>query len=109
MKLSEVKTENNFKGLVIGAPGAGKTCFAASMPGPILFLDFDDKVDSAALFYKGKPELLANVEVRQLSRQLNADPLNIMNKIISEELIPQQCLQGVEVEPVALQEVDIAV
>lgn len=90
MLLSEVKTENNFKGLVIGAPGAGKTCFAASMPGPILYLDFDDKVDSAALFYKNKPELLNNIEVRQLSRQLNADPLNVMNKIISEELIPQQ-------------------
>lgn len=90
MNLGEIKTEDNFKGLVIGAPGAGKTCLAASFPGPVLYLDFDDKVDSAALFYKNKPELLANVEVRQLSRQLNADPLETMNKIIAEELIPQQ-------------------
>lgn len=90
MKLSDIKTESNFKLLLIGAPGAGKTCFAASFPGPVLYLDFDDKVDSAALFYKNKPELLQNIEVRQLSRQLNADPLVVMNKIISDELIPQQ-------------------
>lgn len=88
--LDQIKTENNFKLLLIGSPGAGKTCFAASFPGPTLYLDFDDKVDSAALFYRDKPELLKQVEVRQLSRQLNEDPLVILNKIITDELIPQQ-------------------
>lgn len=88
--LAEIKTEGALKVLVIGAPGAGKTCFAASFPGPILYLDFDDKVDSAALFYRNKPELLNNIEVRQMSRALNADPIVTMNKLITEELIPQQ-------------------
>ena len=90
MNLGEVKTEGNFKGLLIGAPGAGKTCFAASFPGPILYLDFDNKVDSAALFYKDKPELLKNVEVRQLGLGLVGDPIAEFNKIISMELIPAQ-------------------
>lgn len=90
MKLSEIKTEGALKVLLIGAPGAGKTCFAASFPGPVLYLDFDDKIDSAALFYKNSPDLLNNIEVRQLARSLNDDPLIQMTKIISEELVPQQ-------------------
>lgn len=90
MKLSEVKTEGNVKVLIIGAPGAGKTCFSASFPGPVLYLDFDNKVDSAALFYKNNPELLDNIEVRQLSVNFASDPINEFNKLISDELIPQQ-------------------
>lgn len=90
MNLSEIKTEDNFKLLITGPPGAGKTCFAASFPGPILYLDFDNKVDSAALFYKHKSELLKGVEVRQLSPSLNTDPLSELSKIIIQELIPQQ-------------------
>jgi len=87
--LGDIKTEGNTKVLLIGAPGAGKTCLAASFPGPILFLDFDNKVDSAALFYKNNPELLANVEVRQLSTSFIADPIAEFNKIVGNELIPQ--------------------
>lgn len=90
MKLSEMKTEGALKVLLIGAPGAGKTCFAASFPGPILYLDFDNKVDSAALFYKNKPELLSGVEVRQLSTSFTADPMAEFNKLVASELIPQQ-------------------
>jgi hypothetical protein len=88
--LDQIRTEENFKLLLIGAPGSGKTCFAASMPGPILYLDFDDKIDSAALFYRGNTELLKNIEVRQLSANFQADPIAEFNKIITQELIPQQ-------------------
>lgn len=88
--LADIRTEGHVKLLLIGAPGAGKTCFSASMPGPVLFLDFDNKVDSAALFYRNKPELLAGVEVRQLSRDFNADPIAEFNKIIANELVPAQ-------------------
>lgn len=88
--LSEIKTEGNVKVLLIGAPGAGKTCFAASFPGPILYMDFDNKVDSAALFYKDNPELLSQVEVRQLSTSFTADPMAEFNRIVATELIPQQ-------------------
>lgn len=90
MKLSEIKTEGNFVGLLLGQPGAGKTCFAASFPTPILYLDFDNKIDSAALFFKNDRERLENIDVRQLSPQLNASPLDQLNKIINEELIPQE-------------------
>lgn len=88
--LADIKTESNCKLLAIGAPGAGKTCFAASFPGPMLYLDFDDKVDSAALFYRDKPELLKGIEVRQLGRQFNTDPIAEFNKLITNELIPAQ-------------------
>ncbi len=90
MNLSEIKTEGNTKVLLIGPPGAGKTCFAASFPGPVLYLDFDNKVDSAALFYRNRPELLKGVEVRQLSSELNIDPIAEFNKLIANELVPQQ-------------------
>ena len=89
-KLSEIKTEGNLKVLIIGHPGSGKTVLAASFPGPILYLDFDNKVDSAALFFKDQPELLEQVEVRQLSAGLTADPIADFNKLITTELIPQQ-------------------
>lgn len=88
--LADIKTEGNVKVLLIGQPGAGKTCFAASFPGPILFMDFDNKVDSAALFYRDKPELLKQVEVRQLSNAFNADPIAEFNKIVANELVPAQ-------------------
>lgn len=90
MKLSEIKTQGNLKILLYGNSGTGKTCFAAGFPCPILYLDFDGKVDSAALFYKGQPERLEQIDVRSLSRDLLDDPIDEMNKIISEELIPNQ-------------------
>lgn len=88
--LDQIKTEGNVKLLLIGHPGAGKTCFAATMPGPVLYLDFDNKVDSAALFHRAKPELLKNIEVRQLSTSFVSDPIAEFTKIISNELIPAQ-------------------
>src|SRR4051812_20783679 len=90
ISLADIKTEGNVKVLVIGHPGAGKTCFAATFPGPILYLDFDNKVDSAALFFRDQPELLKNVEVRQLSTGFTADPIAEFNKIVANELVPQQ-------------------
>lgn len=90
MKLSEVKTEDRVKLLLYGDPGEGKTVFAASFPGPIKFFDFDGKADSAALFFKDNPEVLENVDVVELAGNLVEDPIVNLNKIINEELIPQQ-------------------
>ena len=56
MKLSDVKTDGHLKILLYGQAGSGKTCFAAGFPTPMLYLDFDNKVDSAALFYKEDKE-----------------------------------------------------
>lgn len=88
--LSEIKTEGNLKVLCYGNAGSGKTCFAASLPYPMLYLDFDNKVDSAALFFKGDKERLANIDVRQLGQGLNKSPIVELEEIISKELIPQQ-------------------
>lgn len=90
MNLADIKTEGNCKVLITGMPGAGKTCLAASFPGPILYLDFDNKVDSAALFYRGKPELLAGVEVRQFGNYMKIDPMHEFISIVDKELVPQQ-------------------
>lgn len=91
MKLSEMKAAEHLKILVVGPPGTGKTCFAIGMPCPILVLDFDNKVSSAAAWYANDKERLDNVDVRQLNKRLDGtDPIVEMNKIISEELIPQQ-------------------
>jgi len=91
--LSDIKTESNLKILLYGNSGAGKTVFAAGFPGPILYLDFDGKVDSAAEFYKGD-ERLKHIDVRQLQQQLmmnqNLNPIAELNKIIATELIPAQ-------------------
>ncbi len=89
-KLSDVTTDGALKILVYGNAGSGKTCFAAGMPYPILYLDFDAKVDSAAMFYKQDKLRLENIDVRNLSRNLVTNPIEQMEKIIREELIPQQ-------------------
>lgn len=90
MKLSEVSTDGALKILVYGNAGSGKTCFAAGMPHPILYLDFDNKVDSAAMFYKNDKTRLDGIDVRNLSKTLVTNPIEQMERIIKEELIPQQ-------------------
>ena len=89
--LSEIKTEGHIKLLAFGNSGAGKTCFAAGFPTPMLYLDFDGKVDSAALFHKQDKERLAAIDVRMLHGNLTGiSPINELEKIITTELIPQE-------------------
>jgi len=90
MKLSDIKTEGNFKLLLQGEPGIGKSILSCSFPLPLLLLDFDGKADSPALFYKDQPELLDGIDVRDLSSSLTKDPIQELNDIIDKELIPQQ-------------------
>lgn len=91
MKLSELKPTEHLKILICGPAGSGKTCFAAGFPYPILVLDFDGKVDSAAAWYAQDKERLENIDVRDLSKKLaNIDPIQEMMKVINEELIPAQ-------------------
>lgn len=88
-KLSEVKTTNQFKLLIMGEPGEGKTVLACSFPGPALLLDFDGKADSAASFYKGQ-DLVNHIDVEELNASLVDDPIQKLNEIIDKKLIPQQ-------------------
>ena len=91
MKLSDMKPSENSKILVCGPPGSGKTCFAAGFPFPILVFDFDGKINSAAAWYSGDKDRLDNIDVRSLGKRLDgSDPIVEMNKIITDELIPQQ-------------------
>ena len=91
MKLSDIKPTESIKVLVVGPPGTAKTCFGVGFPYPILALDFDNKINSAAAWYAEDKERLGNVEVRSLGRRLDgSDPIAEMNKIITDELIPQQ-------------------
>lgn len=93
MKMSEIKLSQNLKMLVCGPPGSGKTCFAAGFPGPILYLDFDGKANSAAAFYAGQKDRLDNIDVRDMTRKLvGSDPVQEMQKIITNELIPAQAV-----------------
>lgn len=68
MKLSEVKETNYVKALVTGPSSTGKTVFACSFPGKIEYWDFDNKISSAANFYRKQPETLARIEVRQFAK-----------------------------------------
>lgn len=89
--LSEIKPTENFKILLCGSPGSGKTCFAASFPTPILYLDFDNKVNSAAAWFANDKERLSQIDVRQLGKRLDGlDPIVTLSEIITQELIPQQ-------------------
>lgn len=88
--LSDIRTDGAQKILIYGQPGSGKTCFAAGMPTPMLYLDFDSKVDSAALYYKADKERLGQIDVRQLGSNLTVNPIVELEKIIAQELIPQE-------------------
>lgn len=92
MKLSDIKTAGALKVLVQGDSGIGKTCLAASFPGPIKYLDFDIKVDSAAawLRHTSQQAQLDSIDVEQFHQGLGMSPIDKLLKIINEELIPQQ-------------------
>jgi len=90
MKLGDIKTEGNVKILLMGDAGVGKTVFACSLPGKTKFLDFDNKVDSAALFYRKNPKVLENIDVEQFPPSLNTSPIERLSQLITKEFIVQQ-------------------
>ena len=92
-KLSELTMERNLKILVAADSGVGKTCFGTSFPGKTRVLDFDNKVDSAALYWRseGQTERLENIDVTQFKTSLGTDnPIAELMKIFETEFIPQQ-------------------
>lgn len=85
MKLSQLPATDTIKVLVCGSPGSGKTCFAAGFPYPILFLDFDSKVNSAARWYEKDKERLENIDVKQLGKRLDGiDPITEFLSIVND-------------------------
>lgn len=91
--LADIKTEGNFKLLLMGEAGIGKTVLGTSFPGGTRVLDFDNKIDSAALYWKSKNDAdrLKRIDVTQFKPDLGtADPIQDVLRIFNEELIPQQ-------------------
>lgn len=89
-QLNELKVEDNLKILLYGSSGSGKTCFATALPTPILMLDFDGKADSAAMYHRADQERLKGIDVRFLAQNFSQSPIAELEKIIREELIPQE-------------------
>lgn len=83
-RLSDIKTKDLVRVLVVGEPGTGKTIFAAGFPLPIKYLDFDNKISSAARYYASDKERLEGIDVTNLSAALNDDPINEFMKIVGE-------------------------
>jgi len=83
MKLSDVNPSENIKVLVYGETGTGKTCFSTGFPTPILLLDFDGKANSAASFYAGQEDRLAQIEVERLVPVGLEDPMLNFSKILT--------------------------
>lgn len=92
MKLSDVKTEGALKILVQGDSGVGKTCLAATFPGPVELLDFDGKADSAAAFLRAKNDSaqLEVINVEEFAPQLGLSPIEKLVKVLNERYIPAQ-------------------
>lgn len=85
MKLSEMKPSENLKVLLCGTPGSGKTCAAAGFPYPMLVLDFDAKINSAAAWYADDKARLDGIEVRNFSKRLDgSDPVVELLAVIKE-------------------------
>lgn len=62
-KLSDYSTTDYLKVLVQGPSSVGKTVLACGFPTPIRYLDFDNKITSAAAFYANDKERLEKIEV----------------------------------------------
>jgi len=90
VKLSEIKPSDNLKVLLVGPPGSGKTCVAAGFPYPLLVLDFDGKIDSAAAWYANDKARLDGIEVRDFSRRLDGSDSIVDFLILLKELAEQQ-------------------
>src|SRR5690606_14027678 len=67
---SELASANYFRGLIYGDAGTGKTCLAASFPGPIEYWDFDTKFSSAVRYLtsQGKQSQLEQIDVYQFAK-----------------------------------------
>ena len=56
-KTSQIKLGGRFTGLFIGSQGTGKTVAAASFPGPIMFYDFDGRMEPVKRFYPNRQDI----------------------------------------------------
>ena len=85
-KLSDVESTKYEKVLVCGNSGTGKTVFSIGFPKPLYCFDFDNKITSAANFYRGE-SWLQDVDYDTYQKQSHADdPSERMDKKLSDLL-----------------------
>jgi len=92
--LDQVTQSEKAKMLIFGDSGAGKTISSCSAPAPILVLDFDNKVASAARFlkYTGKEAKLKqiSVEVYSTNRVVDRPYEKFKAKLAELEVLSKQ-------------------
>lgn len=75
MKLSDMNTASKLNMLLLGDSGAGKTVTSTSFPTPLFAHDFDNKLSSAANFWrKYNPEQVAGIEYQEYT---DPDPVKL--------------------------------
>ena len=82
-KLSELNKDPRVKLLLYGPSGVGKTVMACSFPGKKWVADFDNKITSAANFYKGT-DVIENIDYDNYSPRGNMPAEEFNNRL--EEL-----------------------
>lgn len=66
--LQNFHSSNYIKLLAYGDSGVGKTCFASTFPGPVAFLDFDNKLSSALNYLRAtRPEKVDEISYSSFS------------------------------------------
>lgn len=69
MKLSELSSGSNYvKLLLLGESGAGKSIGASTFPGLKHYADFDNKIESTAMFHAKNKEVLDSISVVQYGK-----------------------------------------
>ena len=83
--LDKLVVGKHLKLMAYGPSGTGKTCFAASFPGPMLYLDFANKIESAAAYYAKDPEFLKKIKFQKFGPGATngADPVDLFNKLLA--------------------------
>lgn len=89
MKLSDMTQTELVKVLVVGPSGTGKTVLAAGFPTPIRYLDFDNKISSAAQHYSKDADRLGQIDVEAYAKM----PRETRMKKFLDELMSIQKLQ----------------
>lgn len=79
-----------FRGLFVGVTGVGKTIAAGSFPGPIMFYDFDDRIEPLRKFYPQRDDIEYKTVVAGDVRQ-RRDAINFKDWCKEFENLQDRC------------------
>jgi hypothetical protein len=86
-----IKLGGRFTGLFVGSQGSGKTIAAASFPGPIMFYDFDGRMDPVRLFYPNRRDIQYKVVSAYDPPPGRTDVINFRQFCEEFEFFQQRC------------------